>query len=107
MKSLILLIPMVLLTFLYSACNHKTEICDCFETRLEIKKMIKDSDNPEELIETEEYKRLSAKKKECLTHIEPAYFEENDVQRNGRDDKEFLLEEIEDCPAVKKLLGVE
>lgn len=97
----------ILLVISLSGCNQKTEICECFELRLKMKKMTKESENPNLLAETEEFKVLSDKKKECLTKIEPAYFEEKNIERHGRDDKEFLLEELSECQAVKELLSTE
>lgn len=97
----------MILAFMFSACRQKSDICECFETRLAFKELIKSSDDPLELVETENYKSLKARKKECLTKIEPTYFEENNIQRNGRNDKEFLLDELDDCQAVKELLGEE
>lgn len=68
--------------------------------------MIKNTEDSDNLIGNEEFEMLNSKKKECLTQIEPAYFEENQIQRNGRDDREFLLEELGDCKAVRELLEV-
>lgn len=97
---------LILLTaFVFSACKQQTEICDCFETRLAIKNLIKSSEDPSILEENEEFQLLKARKHECLIKIEPAYFEERQIERNGRDDKAFLLEEVGDCPAVKELFG--
>ncbi len=89
----------------FSGCSQQTEICDCFKIRLEIKKLIKTSEDSSILAETEKYKILKIKKKECQLKIEPAYFEEKQIKRNGRNDKEFLLEELGDCEAVKELLS--
>ena len=101
----------IFLFFTTSSCEtkdeKKTEICDCFKIRLEIKKMIETADNAFGLIETEKYKSLSEKKEKCFNIIEPQYFEEREVYRNGRNEKEFLLDELGDCKAVRELLEVE
>lgn len=107
MKSFYYHILFVFLAVLFSACKQKSEICECFETRLEIKQLIKDAENPSALIETERYKDLKARKSNCLTNIEPGYFEEKELHRNGRNDKEFLLEELGHCKAVRELLEME
>ena len=55
---------------------------------------------------SEEYKNLKLKKKECQTKIEPEYFQKNGIERKGRGDKKFLMAELGDsCDAVKKLFG--
>lgn len=89
------------------SCERKSEICECFEIRLELKNLISSSKNNSDLTETEEYKLLKERKTECLLTIEPRYFEENGLVRKGRSDKEFLLEEIGDCDAVRELLGAD
>lgn len=82
-------------------------ICECFETRLEIKQLIRSANgNHAELKASEEYKELKQKKEDCKTKIEPEYFEKSKIKRNGRSDKEFLMEELgESCDAVKELFG--
>ncbi|HLV42218.1 MAG TPA: hypothetical protein VKY37_08065 [Brumimicrobium sp.] len=90
-----------------SAHKKEREVCECFEVRLEIKKMIESADDDFGLVESERYKVLSAKKEECFNSIEPQYFEEKEAFRNGKNEKEFLLEELSDCEAVKELLGVD
>ncbi|WP_159038584.1 hypothetical protein [Brumimicrobium mesophilum] len=65
---------------------------------------MKEAENDSILEESEEFKGLIDQKKECLTKIEPAYFEENNIQRNGRNEEEFLRVELSDCQAVKDLL---
>ena len=88
--------------FLFS-CKHSEPICECFETRLEIKKLIQ---SPNGDTNSEEYKKLKLKKEECKTKIEPAYFEENSIKRNGRGDREFLMDELGgSCAAVRELCG--
>ena len=82
-------------------------ICECFETRLEIKQLLRSANgNYAEVQASEDYKELKQKKKDCQTKIEPEYFEKNEIKRDGRSDKEFLMEELgESCDAVKKLFG--
>jgi hypothetical protein len=97
----------LLLVFSSSSCEEKNEICECFKTRLEIKNLIKASKNTSALVEIEKYKLLKIKKEACLTTIEPRYFEENGIERRGRSDREFLLEELGDCDAVRALLNAD
>ena len=82
-------------------------ICECFETRLKIKELLRSANGDYASVQTsEEYKELKKKKKDCKNKIEPEYFEKNETERKGRSDKEFLMEELgESCDAVKKLYG--
>lgn len=107
MKKIAVHFLFLVLSILIVGCNYKMEICECFELRLKVKNLMKEAENDSILEESEEFKNLINQKKECLTKIEPAYFEEKNIQRNGRNEEEFLLEELSDCQAVKDLLSVE
>lgn len=103
-----LLFILISLTFSCESTDKKArEICECFEIRLEIKKMIDIADEDFGLVESERFKTLSEKKEECFNRIEPQYFEEKEAYRNGKDEKEFLLEELGDCEAVRELLNAD
>nr|WP_299206259.1 hypothetical protein [uncultured Brumimicrobium sp.] len=91
--------------FLFSSCENKSDICECFEVRLAIKNLLKSVDQNKDATQSEEYEALKAKKTECMLTIEPQYFEEKGLERKGRSDKEFLLEELPDCKAVKTLFN--
>src|SRR5690554_7912799 len=99
-------VSLILLTLILAnaSCELKSEICECFETRLEIKKLLKSSEKIIDLSKSEEYKKLIARKEKCMTTIEPNYFSEKGIERKGRGDKEFLLDELGDCQAVRELL---
>ena len=98
-----------IITLLLSSCSNSEPICECFETRLQIKEMLRSADGDyDSVTNSEEYKNLKLKKEECKTKIEPEYFQKNEIERNGRSDKEFLMEELGgSCDAVKKLFGEE
>lgn len=90
-----------------SSCTVKNEICECFEIRLAIKNILENPDRTFDHTQTEAYKNLKSKKEECLTTTEPNYFKNKGLERNGRGDREFLLDELGDCEAVRKLLELE
>ena len=69
--------------------------------------MIEAADDNSGLVESERFKILSEKKEVCFNTIEPQYFEGKEAHRNGRDEKEFLLDELGDCQAVRELLGID
>ena len=50
------------------------------------------------------FKKLREKKIECRDKIEPEYFKEHKIERKGRGDKQFLMEEFGDCQAVVDLM---
>lgn len=110
MKSLLIL-PASILALYLTSCSKSEPICDCFENRLKIKELLSsangDSNKMNEITNSEEYNELIVKKEECKSKIEPEYFEKNNINRNGRSDKQFLLEELGDCDAVQKLFGEE
>lgn len=93
-------------TLILFSCTTEP-ICECFETRLKIKELLRSADGDYASVQaSEEYKELKKKKKNCKNKIEPEYFEKNKIERKGRSDKEFLMEELgESCDAVKKLYG--
>ncbi|MFT6280505.1 MAG: hypothetical protein ACJA0U_000625 [Salibacteraceae bacterium] len=105
MRRIILTLTACTLTLL--SCTNSEPICECFETRLEIKELLSSSNGDyEKVTNSEEYKKLKEKKEECKTKIEPEYFQKNEIKRNGRSDKEFLMEELGgNCDAVKELFG--
>tara|TARA_B100001939_G_scaffold87451_1_gene74901 strand:+ start:517 stop:840 length:324 start_codon:yes stop_codon:yes gene_type:complete len=95
------------LIIIISSCSSDP-VCECFEYRLKIKKLLNsadgDYDKYREIKNSEEYKKLRAKKIECRDKIEPEYFKENKIERKGRGDKQFLMEEFGDCQAVVDLM---
>jgi hypothetical protein len=97
------------LTFVFFSCTKSEPICECFENRLEIKKLLGtakgDVDKIMEISNSEEFKEMTKKKEECRTKTEPDYFKSKDIERNGRSDKQFLLDELGDCDAVKELFA--
>lgn len=100
-------IPFLVVLILVSACSESNPVCECFEVRQEIKDMLGEANGDlnklSEVSSSEAYKELRKKKKECRETIEPEYFEANNIERNGRSDKQFLLEEFPDCDAIKEL----
>ena len=100
-------IQVLLLFFVLSSCSSDP-VCDCFEKRLALKKLLNSSngdfDKLKRIKNTQEYKDLKAKKTECRDVIEPEYFKEHNIERNGRGDKQFLMEEFGDCDAVVDLM---
>ncbi len=104
----LLILPASILILYLSGGSNSEPICDCFENRLKIKELLSlENGDLNEIINSEEYKKLKIKKAECQNKIEPEYFEKKNISRNGRSDRQFLLEELGDCDAVKKLLGEE
>ena len=97
----------LLLFFVLSSCATDP-VCDCFENRLALKKLLNsangDFDKRKRIQNTQEYKDLKAKKIECRDKIEPEYFKEHKIERNGRGDKQFLMEVFGDCEAVVDLM---
>ncbi len=104
MKNTILVISAC--TSILFSCTTEP-ICECYETRLKIKELLRSADgNYTSVQSSDEYKELKKKKKDCKNKIEPQYFENNKIERKGRSDREFLMEELgESCEAVKKLYG--
>ena len=100
-------IQVLLFFFMLSSCTSDP-VCDCFENRLALKKLLNsangDFDKRKRIQNTQEYKDLKAKKIECRDKIEPEYFKEHKIERNGRGDKQFLMEEFGDCEAVVDLM---
>ena len=89
--------------FIVSSCSSDP-VCDCFEKRLALKKLIHSAEKGDDVYNSKEYKDLKAKKIECRDKIEPEYFKEHNIERNGRGDKRFLMEEFGDCEAVVDLI---
>ena len=97
----------LLVFFVLSSCATDP-VCDCFENRLALKKLLNsangDFDKRKRIQNTQEYKDIKAKKIECRDKIEPEYFKELKIERNDRGDKQFLMEEFGDCEAVVDLM---
>lgn len=117
------ILSLAFLSFLFfNSCKESNTVCDCFETRLKVKQFVtkkmaekrkqadfdvnKIFEYSEEFYNDEEYLELRKQKVNCRDKIEPEYFKENNIDRKGRSDKEFLLEEFSDCEALKELYNV-
>lgn len=94
---------LLLLFYVLSACS-RDPVCECFENRLAIKKLIHSANDEDDVFNSKEYKDLKTKKIKCRDKIEPEYFKEHNIERNGRGDKQFLMEEFGDCEAVVDLI---
>ena len=96
-------IQVLLFFFVLSSCTSDP-VCDCFENRLALKKLIHSAEDGDDVYNSKEYKDLKEKKIECRDKIEPEYFKEHKIERNDRGDKQFLMEEFGDCEAVVDLM---
>ncbi len=104
MKILNSVLIFAILVISLSSCSS-SPICECFEVRLEIKNMYQEVDGIEatfKMTQTQEYKDLKAKKKECKNVIEPEFFDK--VKTEYKNEEDLLRGELGDCEAVMELL---